>query len=392
MEKSPKTLPNELIEQILVRLPVRSVVRSKCVCKSWRSLISNPQFAKSHFDLAAAPSHRILLRSTHFYLESIDIDASLHHDSAVAFHPLPLPSPPSPRRREYTIDRSLEHHDILGSSRGLVLLAYYNGDLILWNPSTADYKRTSNPCPDLTCRSLYGFVYDAALDDYLLYAVELYGSDIFAFDQPIRVAFISLKTNTCTFVAVDGDVRYKDLGFEFRAGSLLNGALHWLVFCKFRKIPLIITVDLVDKTLSEILLPHELTDGIVYELYSLRLMGGCLTVGCTVKGVGIDELWVMKEYKVHSSWTKSITILTFDISNNHFSPIHVAKDGIFGSNFSGLLEKVNHEGEVLEHLPYRRTKGCHGGNLQSAMYVESLLPVPSVMKVNGNYDDDDSEE
>ncbi|KAG4378047.1 hypothetical protein GLYMA_18G256151v4 [Glycine max] len=47
-------LPIELIELILLRLSVRHVIRFKRVCKSWLSLISDPKFCISHFDLAAA--------------------------------------------------------------------------------------------------------------------------------------------------------------------------------------------------------------------------------------------------------------------------------------------------------------------------------------------------
>ncbi|KAL2618184.1 hypothetical protein AAZV13_08G231100 [Glycine max] len=64
-----------------------------------------------------------------------------------------------------------------------------------------------------------------------------------------------------------------------------------------------------------------------YELCSLRVMGGCLSVCCSVRGCATDEIWAMKEYKVDSSWTKSIVI-----PNNGFSPICITKDGgIIGS-------------------------------------------------------------
>lgn len=43
-------LPQELILQILLWLRVKSLVRFKCVCKSWFSLISHDShFANSHF-------------------------------------------------------------------------------------------------------------------------------------------------------------------------------------------------------------------------------------------------------------------------------------------------------------------------------------------------------
>ncbi|TKY65859.1 F-box/kelch-repeat protein [Spatholobus suberectus] len=113
-ERSKKnhTLPLELIAEILLRLPVRSVSRFKCACKSWLSLISDPQFGISHYDLAAAPSHRLLLRSNYF-----------EHYDEFRFQP-----------------------EILGSCRGFILLYYLTRDeIIIGNPSIGARKRL----PDL---------------------------------------------------------------------------------------------------------------------------------------------------------------------------------------------------------------------------------------------------
>jgi hypothetical protein len=53
-KKTQRYLPLELIIQILVRLHVKSLLRFKCVCKSWFSHFSDTNFAKSHFQLTAA--------------------------------------------------------------------------------------------------------------------------------------------------------------------------------------------------------------------------------------------------------------------------------------------------------------------------------------------------
>ncbi|MCI24237.1 F-box/kelch-repeat protein, partial [Trifolium medium] len=50
-QQPPRFLPEELIIQILLRLPVRSLLEFKCVCKSWKTRISDPKFAKSHLEI-----------------------------------------------------------------------------------------------------------------------------------------------------------------------------------------------------------------------------------------------------------------------------------------------------------------------------------------------------
>ncbi|XP_059639817.1 putative F-box/kelch-repeat protein At1g15680 [Cornus florida] len=41
-------LPEWLLLEVLLRLPVKSILRFKCVCKDWLSLISDPSFIRSY--------------------------------------------------------------------------------------------------------------------------------------------------------------------------------------------------------------------------------------------------------------------------------------------------------------------------------------------------------
>ncbi|TKY52638.1 F-box/kelch-repeat protein [Spatholobus suberectus] len=381
--KNP-TLPLELIREILLRLPVRSVLRFKCVCKSWFSLISDSQFGISHYDLAAAPSHRLLLRSDDFYVESIDIEAPLKKCSGAVHFLIPPPLPPLHGEYDYYADFR-QKLDILGSCRGLVLLHYRRRrDLIIWNPSIDVCQRLPYFEYAIASQFLYGFGYDSSSHDYLLILIGLYGSESDEFENDEckgEFQILSFKTNSWNID--DIYVSYDHLGDEFRAGSLLNEALHWLVFSLDKEVPVILAFDLRQRSFSEIPLVDHLTSD-KYEVYSLRVMGGCLSVCCSVQAIiASTEIWVMKEYKVHSSWTKSIVIPTHGIPNNRFSPICITRDGgIFGSNNRGTLEKLNDKGEPLEHLTYCRGQKLNKANLQVAMYIESLLPLPSVTRAN----------
>ncbi|KAG4377591.1 hypothetical protein AAZX31_U007800 [Glycine max] len=55
-EKKPWSplLCDELIEQILSRLPVKPLIQFKCVCKGWNSLMSDPYFIELHLSKSAA--------------------------------------------------------------------------------------------------------------------------------------------------------------------------------------------------------------------------------------------------------------------------------------------------------------------------------------------------
>ncbi|XP_057455222.1 putative F-box protein At3g16210 [Lotus japonicus] len=353
------SLPEELIQEILLRLPVKSLVRFKCVCKSWLSLISDPKFAKSHYDLASEPTYRFLFISTSdSQVQSIDIEASLiDHDSPVlSTHVLPHP----------VSAWSISNSRIYGSCRGFLLLNYRQRDLLVWNPSTGAFK----PIPYPHSNSLYGFWYDASTDDYLVLFMKI----PYAPDWKTDIDIFSLKTNSWDQIE----------GFKFpywitrartEAGLLLNGALHWLVYsCDYDCV--IIAFDLIGRSLFEIPLPYGIhTEDI--EGVHLRVMGDCLCL-CNPNSSdrAMAEIWMMKEYKVHSSWTKSFVLPTDNIPRNFFLPMCFTKsEGLFGSNCSGSLVKFNSEGVLTEHAACR-SKSFKLDLLEFAVYRESLLSLP----------------
>ncbi|XP_051211125.1 putative F-box protein At1g50870 [Lolium perenne] len=47
-------LPEELVLEILIRLPVKSLRRFKCVSKAWRTTMSGPYFIRSHLQFSAS--------------------------------------------------------------------------------------------------------------------------------------------------------------------------------------------------------------------------------------------------------------------------------------------------------------------------------------------------
>ncbi|ESW11390.1 hypothetical protein PHAVU_008G026000 [Phaseolus vulgaris] len=362
------TLPLELAREILLRLPVRSVLRCKCVCKSWHSLISTPQFGISHYDLAASPSHRVLIKSKDFLVQSIDIDARLFKQSS-AVHFLCLPPPP-PRPS----DDFHYKYELLGSCRGLVFLCY-QGDLILWNPSMGVHKRFPNFECDLTDTILYAFGYDTSTANYCLVLVGLEESENIesqSYERKAEILIFSFKT--ALYVPSKSiSFPYKCMGENFSAGALFSGAIHWLVLTEDENVPVIIAFDMIQKSLLDIPLFDHFTMG-KYEVHSFGVMGECLSVCCKVQGCGSAEIWMMKEYNVQSSWTKCVVIPINDFLNDHFWPVCITKDGqIFGSNIGGRLEKRNHKGELLEFLKYGGGGELYYLNLRSALYRESLL-------------------
>ncbi|XP_057422781.1 F-box/kelch-repeat protein At3g23880-like [Lotus japonicus] len=384
-------LPEDLISLILVRLPVRSLLRFKSVCKSWLSLISNTQFAKSHFDLAATPTHRFLIKRINggYEIQSLDFEASLRDDSAV----VNLKFPP--------------YYDpfflALGSCRGIFLLAKIMGpsagDLIVWNPSNSFHREiqasydyddcdswydTSSTCvrQGIPCYVgcfltgfVYGFGYDHSKDDYLLVLLRFHkhdGPEMTTFLRP-QIEVLSVKTNVPSFIYGE-EFKYVELGGESSSGLFLNQSLHWLVKYKATGLHVIIAFDLVERSLSEITLTPDLAHELAtLESYHLKVLGGCLGMCCN--GIGDDHemtgIWVMKEYRVQSSWTRSFVLPGYD-----FLPICFTEGGgVFGSDSSEKYEKFDDNGELLEDHTYGQENEDAFEYFE--MYRETLLTLPS---------------
>ncbi|KAH0739079.1 hypothetical protein KY290_037784 [Solanum tuberosum] len=89
-------MPNDIILNILLRLPVKSLLQFKCVCKSWRSLIEDPQFIKHHYDMSKSDVNRHKIFLTGGICDNMDnyfysVDAPLQYDSVVSVLETPIP-------------------------------------------------------------------------------------------------------------------------------------------------------------------------------------------------------------------------------------------------------------------------------------------------------------
>ncbi|QHO09998.1 F-box/kelch-repeat protein [Arachis hypogaea] len=118
-------LPPELITQILGRLSVKHLGCVKSVSKLWNNLISNPNFANSHFELSLAPTHRcIFIPEVTIDHLSIDLDALSHATHAAAAAATITKIPPSPAANNDP-DPDSDDHIVLGSCRGFIALYQY---------------------------------------------------------------------------------------------------------------------------------------------------------------------------------------------------------------------------------------------------------------------------
>ncbi|XP_074314824.1 F-box protein CPR1-like [Silene latifolia] len=169
------SLPTEIItDEILPKLPAKSLVRFKCVSKSFNTLISSPDFINLHLQQSlSSGANRLLIlaKEDSSDLYSFDIDSSDSNTTAVK---IPLPS---------TLDYWLEYGivSIVGSFNGLLCVGL-KCDIdeieeykqVVINPSTGVFREVPykyTPLFGNEFRVSFGFGYDDINDDYKLVRV-----------------------------------------------------------------------------------------------------------------------------------------------------------------------------------------------------------------------------
>ncbi|KAK0600537.1 hypothetical protein LWI29_015974 [Acer saccharum] len=128
-------IPDDIIFNILRRLPPKSLARFKCVCKSWQS------FANQH----KYHNQKLILFSSNT-IQSVDFEAD--EIKAVCLD----------------IPFKVSSNPILGiaSCNGLLCILTEREGLVIWNPLIGRYKRVSNTSEYIN----FGFWYDHYTDNY----------------------------------------------------------------------------------------------------------------------------------------------------------------------------------------------------------------------------------
>ncbi|XP_025013334.2 F-box/kelch-repeat protein At3g06240 [Ricinus communis] len=207
----------DIIFDVLLRLPVKTLLRFRCISKSYCTLIDNPDFIKAHLDTSIQTKPRkklILLR--HQSNGVAEFYAADHNGGLI--DPIKLKSP---------IKSKSNGTRIVGSCNSLVLLMQNTDKLLLWNPFTTQYKILPEPQREkATFTSQYlqydvfGLGYDAASDDYKVVRIQKYRS------KKDGVGIYSLRSNSWTRLH---DFPCDNYEFDWTAmGKHVSGTLYWL--------------------------------------------------------------------------------------------------------------------------------------------------------------------
>lgn len=358
VQELPHSIPDEIVEEILTRLPVKSLLRFRCVSKSWRSLISSPAFIKAHLKIATNISMH-----SHNRLMCISADSDNHfREISLRF----LLRGAEVESNYVVTDPDLPMR-IVGSCNGMVCVALEKEKLYLWNPSIR--KAKCLPSLDIGsgfgCYMKDGFGYEESNDDYKVVAISYCVFDA----GPYKVEIFSLKANAWR--------RIEDFDFGnpvCHSGKYVNGKLHWLV--DNDGIVDIFSLDLSSETFGKVGTPHHACTG---SCSILEYDDPCMTLGLFKESLCMlfddhktrMDLWVMNDYGVPDSWTRVFTVA--HLGNPGFYPHSLRSSSLNDDEILFLYGCViiiyDLKHEVFRYPLIRNVAAIQ----QADVYVESLV-------------------
>ncbi|KAI3523315.1 hypothetical protein L1887_01376 [Cichorium endivia] len=303
-----------ILFHILPRLPVKSLRRFQCVSKQWHSFLTTPEFSKMqlHHVITNQDHHKLLvLSNTAPYKRIIDCE---NPEKKTAQSPLPF--------KGISLVRS---KSILTSFHGMVCIAIENRlyafevayfDLIIWNPSTGEYKTLSKAHYHKEIYHInggtFGLYYSSSDDDYKLLRISRHPN----------VYIYSLKSDSWRKVELTETFRplYHRFSCNSKPSVLLNEKLYFLeqtgrdgnlTPCLY----LLIRFDINTEKFTEIVTPF--SGNTTIDSLSIMVQGGCIHLFATISQHA--ELWRMDGDEV---WTKVET--SFSSSQK---PLHLMRNG-----------------------------------------------------------------
>ncbi|KAJ1389491.1 F-box-like domain superfamily [Sesbania bispinosa] len=162
---------DEIIHEILSRLPVKSLSRFRCVCKSWNTKISTSKFIKLHLERSRQNPHLTLMSSNPQNNDFNLVPFPVHH-----FLENPLINVADDPYCRFKVD---DCYKVIGSCNGLVCLLGCNCSLMfeeywfyLWNPAMRlrNEKSVSFLINPESSVFKFAFGYDNSKDTYKVVA------------------------------------------------------------------------------------------------------------------------------------------------------------------------------------------------------------------------------
>ncbi|TQD88479.1 hypothetical protein C1H46_026003 [Malus baccata] len=245
-----KHIPEEIWFEILARLPVKSLLRFRCVCKSWNTLISSPGFKTAHLG-------KNIMRDSYdyFLIRTANYRFSLYcRDTVAKCLDLELPEQENISLR------------INGSCNGLLCLSNHLGrclrnPIYLWNPSIRKFKRLPKGLIQHTIRfDATGIGFHSGENDYKVVRIVRFLGKKCIFE----VEVYSVRLDAWKRISAVPPLSPNVSSFNTNAFAYIDGVVYWIVFDHSQQRSSILSFDFVGEVFQKIELPDKMGKGIEF--------------------------------------------------------------------------------------------------------------------------------
>ncbi|KAL4588317.1 hypothetical protein LXL04_001201 [Taraxacum kok-saghyz] len=349
-------IPFHIQEEIMKRLPVKSLVQFRCVSKAWRSLIDSSEFIAAHSLRRHTQPHYLLVSYEDPFVEDGYVffsgcytnDDSFPQESSVPTLPQSV--------------KQLHLLSVVGSSQGLLCLYgshpnFQTHMAVLWNPSIRKSIAVLMPdfgvCPSTgdPIKPSIGFGVCPVSND----------PEIVAITRPSEFMIYTLSTGKWRSLPTNLPPR-RIQGFFYSV--VTNRFIYWVV--KLKDLKMIMSFDLIRETFDLIDLPDSLAS------CYLRISNLSDSLAILLDGDDYNSsiVWIM-EVGARRSFTKLFTITTphediVGFSNNGIPIMTVVDDDDDDMKKLVVYETNSEHNIVLEICNFPYLCDVHS-------YIETLL-------------------
>ncbi|KAH6764724.1 hypothetical protein C2S51_015973 [Perilla frutescens var. frutescens] len=303
MVSNNRHIPLEIVEEILLNLPLKSVLRFSTVSEAWNSIVSDLGFIKRY-----RGREKIALMSTSPSL------TSFHDPSLSSISSLSSFTPKDATDLVYPVPEG----DLYLKASCDELWCFQAGNaLFLGNPSMKTYRKLPDPLipldgyePDHELGGfVYGLGYDSVGDDYKLLK--------FPTAKETESELYSLKNDS--WKKISSSPPYLIDCIDQRQFVFLNGMLHCISTCPEPEKMFLVSFDLSTEKYGEMVPPAAFREWLSCPNYKVvvTVLRGKLCVYLNSYGDIRFGFWVMEDYGVGESWTKLFLIDYENSNTNH---------------------------------------------------------------------------
>ncbi|KAH6754748.1 hypothetical protein C2S53_020632 [Perilla frutescens var. hirtella] len=318
MAESLVDLPPNILSEILSRLPIKTLLACRSVCKTFLDITSsNPYFNSLH---SSKTTLNLIIHfgGTHnptrfVHLVVSGLETAFVFGEEVGFKPMfQIPNYPPRYFERYNMHAGKENNFVLvNSCNGLLYFAERNvcERSFVCNPVTNEYVTLLEFDEERNRRQLTMGLWFGCSPGGSQYKVLRIFSTLTG--RPWEMGF---KQEFWAQVHVVGSSSWRDIEDQPPSESLtwdtcftlVNGTVYWL--CRYSgQSKFILFFDFQEEKFGEILPPLEFGTGWPTNQHcmSIGVLGGCLSV--TVNTESLD-VWVLKKCDSEESWTKQFVI------------------------------------------------------------------------------------